>query len=253
MDLLLVDDEELARQRLRDLLAGLSGVRVVGEATGGGEAVRQIGQLNPDVILLDIQMPDLDGFQVLERVGPEKMPLTIFVTAFDAFALRAFEVAAVDYLLKPFDRHRLVEALERARSRLAAAPAAADPRITTLLQLVEERRQLPSMAGRLLVPDGQGQRVLAFDQIHHVEGAGNYVRIHTDTESFLLRDTLASLETRLDAGNFARVHRSSIVNLDRVQRVEPWFSGDLVAILEGGRTVRVSRSYADGLRQRLGG
>lgn len=244
------DDEPPARERLRELLAGVPDVQVVGEAPSGTAAVEAVRRLQPDLLLLDVQMPGLDGFGVLEALEPGELPAVVFVTAYDAYALRAFEVHALDYLLKPFDAERLGRALDRVRAaRAAEAAAAPDPRLLELLSRLAERR---TPFERLLAKRGDTSVLLRCAELDWIEAAGNYLRLHVGREIFLVRETLSSLEGRLDPARFARVHRSIMVNLDRVREIHPAFHGDAVLRLADGTDVPLSRTYRDALEARLG-
>ena len=230
----IVDDEELARRGLRRDLAADPGVEVVAECADGFEAVRVVSEMKPDIVLLDIQMPRLDGFEVLELIDPAAA--VIFVTAHDEHAVRAFEVNAVDYLLKPVDPDRLMKALERARGRLArrepmpvaALTAAARPAGTTL--------------SRILVRDGPRVHVLPVESVDYVEAQDDYVAIHAGGRSHLKQQPIAQLETALDPGRFVRIHRSYILNLDRLARIELYAKDSRVAILRDGSRLPLSRA-----------
>lgn len=255
-----VDDEAPARSALRHRLAAADGVRVLEEASSGKEALEVIGRMSPDVVFLDIEMADGDGFAVVEGLPADDPPAVVFVTAYDQYAVDAFEAHAMDYVLKPVSRERLAEVLERVRSRLAVERDAAEHR--KLLARVRELREdvgdpddaarstatgSASLEGRIVVKRRGEFALVAFDEIHWLEAAGNYVRIHAVDGAFLHRTTLAELEERLPADRFARVHRSAIVNLDRVDRVVPNDSGDYELHLDTDEVVRLSRSYRDRL------
>jgi len=238
---LIVDDEPLARQRLRDLLADESGIEVVGECGDGGSAVVAIETQAPDLVFLDVQMPELDGFEVIESVGADRMPATLFVTAHDRHALKAFEVHAIDYLLKPFDRKRFHESLERARiwvGRSQEIPA----RMASLLQDVQESR--PPLE-RILVRSGDHHLLLKTSDIQWIEAEDNYVRLHVEGTSYLVRQTMGRMLERLDPARFKRIHRSSIVNLDCVKELRPWFHGDYMVLLSDGTKLTMPRTYRD--------
>ena len=238
---LIVDDEPLARQRLRDLLADESGIEVVGECGDGSSAVLAIETQTPDLVFLDVQMPELDGFEVIESVGADRMPATLFVTAHDRHALKAFEVHAIDYLLKPFDRKRFHEALERARiwvGRSQEAPG----RMASLLQDVQDSR--PPME-RILVRSGDHHLLLKTSDIQWIEAEDNYVRLHVEGTSYLVRQTMGRMLERLDPARFKRIHRSSIVNLDCVKELRPWFHGDYMVLLSDGTKLTMPRTYRD--------
>jgi two-component system LytT family response regulator len=243
---LIVDDESPARDRLRSLLAGNDLVELIGEAADGAEAVERIDQSAPDLVLLDIQMPVLDGFEVLEALdGP---PAIIFVTAYDEYAIRAFEVNALDYLLKPFSQQRLDNAISRAYQELAAGHEFAQ-KIKPLLQgFGEQKRYLRRLAVRA------GDRFLVLDtsEIDWIEAKQGGVVLHVGAGEYTVNRTLVQLESRLDATRFFRAHRSLIVNLDRVEEIVPWFAGGHKLRLIDGTEVDLSRSRAKDLRELLG-
>lgn len=258
---LIVDDERMARKRLRTLLAADADVSVVGECTNGRDAVTAIHDHSPDLVFLDVQMPELDGFAVVQAIGPERMPVTVFVTAFDQYALQAFEAHALDYLTKPFDRERFQTSLGRAKQQVRlrevakrnavtteppseARDAELSERLLSLLAGIERRQQY---ADRLMVKSAGRVVFLRVEEIDWVEAAGSYVRLHVGRDAHLLHEGIASLMTRLDPARFARVHRSTIVNLDRVRELQPWFHGDAVAILRDGTRIQVSRTYREAL------
>jgi len=244
---LVVDDEPHGRERVTMLLAGRPDVEVVGRCADGSQAVRAIRELRPDLVFLDVQMPELDGFGVLEEVGAE-MPAVVFVTAYDAYAIRAFEVNALDYLLKPVDPERLAAALERAAERMRMrAPGSADERVVALLEGLERRRRYTSR----FVVRGQGAAFfLPAEQVEWIEAERNYVRLHArGGGAHLLREPLKEVEVRLDPERFVRVSRSAIVNLDAVERVEPWFRGEYVLILRGGARLTSSRAHGEAFRR----
>ncbi|OQA37773.1 MAG: Transcriptional regulatory protein YehT [Acidobacteria bacterium ADurb.Bin340] len=236
---LIVDDEDLARQRIRHLLQKEPDVEIVGECAHGVEAVRAIESLSPDLVFLDIQMPELDGFGVIEAVGADRMPATLFVTAFDQHALRAFEVHALDYLLKPFDPERFRAALDRARRWCATGGR---PDLEGLLEGV--RRERPWL-DRILVRQGDRHVLLRCSQIQWIEAEDNYVRLHVEGTSHLLRQTLTGLLQRLDPAQFRRIHRSAIVNLDFIRELQPWTSGDHLVLMRDGTKLTLSRTFRD--------
>src|SRR5918998_1451949 len=212
---LIVDDEPLARERIRALLTDQPDVEVIGEARDGEEAVKAILAQEPDLVFLDIQMPKMDGFEVIRTVGAENMPLVVFVTAYDQHALKAFEVRALDYLLKPFDRERFAESLQRARKQIEREETGDLGR--RLLALVKDLRKDQPRAERLVVKSGGRLFFLRADEIDWVEAAGNYVRLHVGTTAHLLRETMNAIESRLDPEKFFRIHRCRIVNMERIQ------------------------------------
>jgi two-component system LytT family response regulator len=243
--ILIVDDEPLARRKVRRYLVDEPDVIVVGECSDGPEALEAIRRERPDVLFLDVQMPVVDGFEVLRRMGGDRAPGVVFVTAHDHYAVRAFEVEALDYLVKPFDRERFRVALDRARRRLAASnpvsragvPADAAGRI-------DPRRIVLRSRGRILP--------LSVEKIEWIEAADNYVRVHTSQRTHLVRETLAAVEGRLDPHQFLRIHRRAIVNVDLVSEVRPSLGGGYEAQLESGEILRVGRTHRHTLRRFFG-
>jgi two-component system LytT family response regulator len=246
----IVDDEPLARERLASLLSAEADIEIVRQCRDGEEAVNAIDQLSPDLVFLDVQMPVLNGFEVLQAIGPEKMPLVIFVTAYDQHALRAFQVRALDYLLKPFDKERFQEALQRARAHIQRDETGDLGR--RLLALVKDLRRDQPKTDRLVVKSGGRLFFLRTDEIDWIEAAGNYVRLHVGTTSHLLRETMNSIEARLDPEKFFRIHRSRIVNMERIQEMQPWLNGEYAVVLRNGTRVTLSRGYREKLQERLG-
>ncbi len=234
---MIVDDEPLARQAIHLLLEKDADVEIVGECSGAGGAA-MIEHARPDLLFLDVQMPEVDGFDLLEEVGVDRAPVVIFVTAYSEHALRAFEVHALDYLLKPITDERFAEALARGKElvRLRRGGAAADPSLANLLR--ERSRQ----TRRILVRDRDRTRVIDVDAIDWIEAADYYAVIHAGGESHLLRETMTELEQRLDPDRFFRVHRSTIIHLDRVREIHPLFRGDRELVLADGTRVRLSRA-----------
>jgi two-component system LytT family response regulator len=238
---LIVDDEPIARRGVRQQLQSESDVDVIGECGDGAAAIEAISELSPDLVFLDIQMPEVGGFDVVEAIGVARMPAVVFVTAYDEHALRAFDVHAVDYVLKPIDRHRFRTAVERARGRLAHATTALDRRVADALGVLGRP---PSDYAKRLAIKGDGRVMLVdVDEVDRLEAAGNYVEVHTAARHHLLRETLTSLEARLDPARFVRVSRSSIVNSSRVRELQPMFNGDFVVVLRDGTKVAGSRRY----------
>lgn len=249
---MIVDDEPLARAGLRELLSAVPGVVVAGECGGGEEAVLAIEREHPDVVLLDIEMPEVDGFDVLEALDPGDRPAVIFVTAYAEHAVRAFEVNAVDYVLKPADPDRLRDALGRARERLGQGGAPREALAARIEELVATLRSREGYATRLLVRHQDRLVPLPVDAIDWIEAADNYVRLHAGSQRHLLRETMKHLEQRLDPARFARIHRSTIVNLARVKELQPLFSGEFVVLLTTGAKLTLSRSYREDVERRLG-
>jgi len=247
----IVDDEPLARERMRSLLGSEADVEVVGEARDGVEAVEAILGQSPDLVFLDVQMPKLDGFEVIQTVGADRMPAVVFVTAYDQHALRAFEVQALDYLLKPFDHERFQGALKRVRRQMDSQETGDLGR--RLLALVKDlKTDRPTRSDRLVVKSGGRLFFLRSDEIDWIEAAGNYVRLHVGNEGHLLRETMNSIEGRLNPDIFFRIHRSHIVNIERIKELQPWFNGEYVVILRNGSRLTLSRGYREKLQERLG-
>lgn len=238
MKVLLVDDEALARQRLCRILSRIAAIREVRECSSGREAIALLTEESFDLVLLDIRMRDMDGFDVVAEVRPGNMPPVIFVTAFHEFALRAFDVHALDYLLKPASESRMREAVEWARR--TAGPTR--PELQEVLNKLARERD-HAAADWLMIKSGGEAPVLRVSEIDLFESAGNYVYIHADGERWLHRESLVSLEQRLDPTMFVRIHRSTIVNLGSVQSVEPIAAGDYEVHMQDGRQVRMSRTY----------
>lgn len=247
----IVDDEPLAREGVRLHLEDEHDIDVAGEAGGGEEAVSLIEEVRPDLLFLDVQMPGLDGFAVLEAIGAEDMPVTIFTTAYDQFAVRAFDAHAVDYVLKPYDGERFHRAVERARERIIARrTAGVDGRLESL---IGELRSRSRYAERLVVRAGGRIVILRTTDVQWIEAASNYVRIHVGGKDHLLRETMTALEARLDPSEFVRIHRSTIVRVDCIRELEPLFQGDYVVILDDGTRLTSSRGYRDRLQELLQG
>lgn len=276
MRVLIVDDEALARQRVRRLLQSEPDVEIVGEAETGREAVTMIRELQPDLVFLDVQMPELDGFGVLQELDGQTVPMVLFITAYDEHAQRAFDVHAVDYVLKPVDADRFRAAFERARTQRAHAVAA--ERLGELLATVRRLADgsAPSdkpdsgahgaaanggsannaangrFASRILVKQDGRMFFVKTTEIDWIEADRNYVRLHSGKVAHTIRERISHLEETLDPRLFARIHRSTIVNLNRVREMQQWFSGDYVVILEDGTRLRLSRHYRDRVEKQVG-
>jgi two-component system LytT family response regulator len=247
---LVVDDEPMARERVLTLLNQQPDIVVVGECADGAQAVSAIERLDPELVFLDVQIPVFDGFSVLRAVTPRRMPMVVFTTAYDEYALRAFEVHALDYLLKPFDGPRFQRALERARERIERQRAGDLGK--RLLAMVQDLKPEPQQQNdRLVVKSGGRIYFLRVDEIDWVDAAGNYVRLHVKGESHLFRETMAAMEKRLDANRFVRIHRSHIVNTDRIKELQPG-NGEHIVVLRNGVRLTLSRGYREKLQERLG-
>ena len=237
---LIVDDEPLARQRIRDLLDDAD----VFEAEDGPSALSAVAENKPDLIFLDVQMPGMDGFEVIEHLEPP-LPMIIFTTAYEAYALRAFEVSAVDYLLKPIDANRFEAAMNRVRTPNARI----DERITALLARIEKRDK---SLRRIVVKEESRVFFVETRSVDWFEAAGNYVRVHVNGTSHLIRSTLQSLEASLDTRTFARIHRSAIVNVARIVELQPKFRGHYAVVLKSGEELEMSAAYRDQLKAAIG-
>ena len=249
MRVIVVDDEPLARRGIRRFLNNDSSFEVVAECGDGASAIAAIRSSKPDLVFLDVQMPEMDGFDVLRKIGPEHFPAVIFVTAYDRYAVRAFDSNALDYLLKPFGRERFERALGRAKERIAKKLNPEDShRILAALEQVHSKQQY---ADRLPVAEN-GRIVLVRTQdIDWIEAEGNYALVHAGKRDHALRETLSSLQRKLNPLDFMRIHRSAIVNVHRIQEIQPWFHGYHLVLLEGGQKLRMSR-YQREIAKRLG-
>jgi two-component system, LytTR family, response regulator len=242
----IVDDEELARQLLREYLWEAGGVEIVAECADGFAAVKAITDLKPDLVFLDVQMPKLDGFEVLELIDPP--PSVIFVTAYDQYAMRAFEANAVDYLLKPFRADRLKKALEKVLARLKDQK----PSQVTASELAAAARAPGQTLDRIVVRDGSKIHIIPIAKLDYVEAQDDYAALHSEKKAYLKQQTIASLETQLDPQRFVRIHRSYIVNLDRIVRIEPYTRDSRVVVLRDGEQLPVSRPGYARLKSLLG-
>lgn len=239
---LIVDDEPVARRGIMRLLKQEPDIDVVGECGDGAAAIAAISSLSPDLVLLDVQMPELDGFAVIEAVGASRMPAVVFVTAFDQHAVRAFDAQAIDYVLKPIDPERFRRALQRARSRLAHPDGDFVRRVSEALKSID-RGDLQRYPSRLAIRSDGRVRLLDIDEVDRIVAAGNYVEIHAGAKKHLLRETMTSLEARLDPRRFVRVSRAAIVSIARIREVQPLFNGDFVVLLRNGAQVNGSRRF----------
>jgi two-component system LytT family response regulator len=256
---LIVDDEPLARERLHELLDDRSDATIVGEAEDGLDAAHAIRNKDPDLVFLDVQMPGLSGIDMIEEVGRERMPVTVFVTAYDQYAIKAFDLAAVDYLLKPFDDDRFEEAFERARERIVDQDAEAiSRRLLRMLQekdpslLEEEEASDESYLERIAVQGRGKARIVSVDDITHITADGSYAELHTPDGTHVIRERMKALASRLDPKEFVRVHRSAIVRLDEVEMILRSGGGNYAVRLEDGTTVSVSRGRIEEVQDRLG-
>jgi len=247
---LVVDDEPLARDMIREMLQDDSEVEIVAECANGREAVKAIKSLKPDLVFLDVQMPELGGFEVLESLDPEASPYIIFVTAYDQYAVRAFEVHAFDYLLKPFDHERFDVAWQRVKEQIKLDETGERDR--HILALLEELKTGPRHLERLVIKNGGRVFFLNVQDIYCIESEGNYVRVYDNQKGYLLRETISSLEEQLDPKQFRRIHRSAIVKIDRIKEMQPWFHGEYRIIMENGKQLTLSRNYRSNFQRAVG-
>jgi two-component system LytT family response regulator len=241
---LIVDDEPLARRGVRVRLERAGDVEIIGECANGSDAVVAIRELSPDLVFLDVQMPGVDGFGVVEQVGAEQMPIVVFVTAYDAHALKAFDVHALDYLLKPIDDERFDVAVERARRRIAERKAIGQQLAAVLAEL-RDRRILIKDRGKVIIVNES--------DIDWVEAEGDYVRVHAGGRGHLLRETMSAIAKRLDPARFARIHRSTIVNVSRIRALKPHPNREYTVVLRDGTQLKLSRGYRNALQGRFSG
>ena len=248
---IVVDDEPIARARVLSLLGDEPDIEVVGECSSGQQAVSTIAETSPDLVFLDVEMPEMDGFALARALGPDRMPAVVFVTAFEEYALRAFEVHALDYLLKPFSAQRFKSALSHARQHLAQRQSTTQlgEQIMAMLPDMRLRERRPN---RLVVKASGRVYFVRIADIDWCEAAGNYVSLHVGQLSHLVRDTMGHLETQLDPHQFVRIHRSTIVNVDRIEELRSSFNGEHVVLLRDGTRLTLSRGYRDALQIRLG-
>ena len=237
---LIVDDEPLARDRIREMLKDHREIEVIGEAKNGREAIESIVNQNPDLVFLDVQMPDLSGFDVLQNLDVERLPLIIFVTAYDQHAIRAFDVHAVDYLTKPFDRKRFAEAIEQAKVFMKAAK---QPETARLLSLLEDLKAGTPYRERFAIKSGETVTFVRVEDVDAIEAEGNYVRLKFGNASHLLRDTLNNVESQINPRIFVRIHRRTIVNINSVKELQTWARGEYRVVLFTGVHYTLSRGY----------
>ena len=248
---LIVDDEPLARRGIRAQLDEEADIEIISECRNGLEAVAAIEEQSPDLVFLDVQMPELDGFGVLEAVGVDRMPVVIFVTAYDQYALRAFEVHALDYLLKPVDAERFASALQRARKQIEHHNVQdLNQRLQSFLDDVQAKQKFTE---RLVIKSGGRIFFLNVQEIDWIEAADNYVRLHVGRDSHLLRETMNHLEKRLDPDRFLRVHRSRIINLRQIKELQPLFRGEYDIMLQDGTRLESGRGYREKLHRLFSG
>jgi len=240
---LIIDDEPLARERVKRFLRDEDEIEIIGECTNGVDAVGAIKEKKPDLVFLDIQMPEKNGFEVIKSLSSKSLPTVIFVTAYDQYALQAFDVHALDYLLKPFTRERIHRAVVRAREQIDGKRyGKIDERLASLIaDLKTEKKYLE----RLVVKSTGRVFFLRVDEIDWIEAAGNYVKLHVGRETHMIRETMNGIEAKLDPDKFLRIHRSTVVHIDRIKELHPMFSGDYAVILRDGTELALSRNFRD--------
>jgi two-component system LytT family response regulator len=248
---LIVDDMMLARERIRMFLVNDPEIEIVGECADGDEVVEEIKNLKPDLVFLDVQMPGLDGFGVIEKIGIEQMPVVVFVTAYDEFAIKAFEVSALDYLLKPFEEEQLIRAVKRAKREVQKRQA--NDLNDHLRQLLATVKPEAKYLKRLIVKSGTQTILVQTEDIDWIGAAGNYLELHVGRETHLVRERISQMEQKLDPEKFARIHRSTIVNLDRVKTLKHLFNGDHLTILSDDTKLNMSRTFYEKLILRIQG
>lgn len=246
----IVDDMALARERVKLLISDAE-IEIIAECDNGCEAVEKIRGLQPDLVFLDVQMSAISGFDVVEAIGVEKMPAVIFMTTYDEFALRAFEKNAVDYLLKPLDKQRLNQAVKRAKREINRQKPPS--KIEKMRRLLREVKTEPSYLKRIPVKSPRGTILVLIDEIDWIGAAGHYLELHVGRETHLIREKLSDLEQKLDPEKFVRIHRSTIVNIDRIKSLHPLFNHDQLIVLKNGKRLNLSRTYYDKLMLTLTG
>ncbi len=242
---LIVDDEPLSRRKIREFLKGDDEIQVIGECGNGEEAVEAVRAASPDLLFLDVQMPGMDGFTVLEEVREERLPFVVFVTAYDKYAVRAFEVRALDYLLKPFHRERFARATDRAKAQIRTGATDLNHQIR---ELIQELRPQSRYLERVIIRTAGTIFFLKTVEIDWISAEENYVRLHCGKASHLMREKISALEASLDPARFRRIHRSTIVNIDRIEKLHPYSHGDYQVVLRDGTELVLSRGY----REKLG-
>ncbi|HEX8196021.1 MAG TPA: LytTR family DNA-binding domain-containing protein [Pyrinomonadaceae bacterium] len=250
MKVLIVDDEPLARERVRRHLRDEPGIEIVGEAGNGREAVTAIEEKTPDLVFLDVQMPEMNGFDVLKALEENKIPAIVFTTAYDKYAIQAFEFHALDYLLKPFSRERFRRSVRHAREQLENSRQSGniDERLVSLLENLKAKKYLE----RIVVKSSGRVFFIKTEEIDWIEAAGNYLKLHVGRDAHLIRETMQSIEAKLDPEKFFRIHRSTLVQIDRIKELHPLFGGDYAVILRNGTELSLSRNYRDRLPELFG-
>ena len=254
VNVLIIDDEKPARQKIRSYLKEEETIRTISEAANGIEAVQLIREKQPGIVFLDIQMPGMNGFEVIETVGVEHMPVVVFVTAYDQYAIDAFEVQAVDYLLKPYHQERFKKSFNRALDQVQQARQAQSSPVhdstAVMKKLLEEINKEKKYLQRIMVKKGPRYFFVKTADIRYISAEEKYIKLHSQEESYLVRDALGRIQQRLDPEKFVRIHRSYIVNLEFIKEVQPWSHGDYVVILEDGTRLSLSRRFSERLLSR---
>ncbi len=243
----IVDDEPLARERLRKLVSNEEDLELIELCKNGQEAIDHLRKEPPDLLFLDIQMPEINGFEVLKQINYEHIPCIVFVTAYDEYALRAFEVNALDYLLKPFDQQRFKKAVARVRNQLKGrSQNQLDTRLTKLVNSLDKNS---SYLDRIMIKANGRVYFVKTDEIDWIEAAGNYLKLHCGNKNHMIRETMSNMEEKLDPDQFFRIHRSIIVNIEKIKELQPWFHGDYMITLLDGQKLTMSRNYKELLQR----
>ncbi len=247
---IIVDDEQPARNKLKLFLASEKDFTLICECKNGTDAIAALGKYRADVVFLDIQMPEVDGFSVIASVPKERLPVVVFVTAYDTFAVKAFEIHALDYLLKPFDRERFQQSVVRIRK--AMDRSSIERHHSQILSILDDIKTHRTHPERILIKSAGRVYFVNIDDVDWVEAVGNYVKLHVGNEPHLIRKTMNALERQLHQRKFVRIHRSTLVNIDRIKELQPWFQGDYHAVLHNGKRLSVSKSCRKKLTEILG-
>ena len=244
---LIADDKSSAREKIRQMLRQETDIEVIGECAGGLETVSFIEKHKPDLVFLEIQMPDLDGFEILRKIEPGTLPFVIFVTESESFAVKAFEVSALDYLLVPFNKERLQTAVQKARQQIEnRRNGSLDKLLRAFLDKLPNGKDYPD---KIMLKTAKGISFINTNEVDWVEAAGNYVKLHVKESGHLLRETMNNIESKLNPDKFLRIHRSSLVNIDRIKELQPLFNGDYIVILQNDTELNLSRNYHDRLQR----
>jgi two-component system LytT family response regulator len=249
---LIADDEPLARELLRSMLSRHPELHILGECRDGEETITMVRKHQPDLLFLDIQMPEQDGFEVLREIPEDRMPVVIFVTAYDQYAIRAFEVHALDYLLKPFDEERLERAVTRAQHYLDSRHQEGNQIAERMYEMLRQMQTRPQYTERVVIRDGDRAFLQPAAEIDWLEADGKYTRVHVGKEIYSIREGITKLEQELDPSRFLRISRSAIVNIDQIKELRSWFQGDYLVVLKNGKQLTSTRTYREGLQALLG-